>query len=199
MKKHSLILDAGGVIIEDLSVSFWHILAAKSTLPALDTTKLYAQYKLDVSEQLWTGKINEQQLLQFLETFGIVLTPAELNEIIKGCLLPLPAYEKVKVWSSKVPIYIMSNHVSSWLMPALAPLQPFITDFYISDAYKVKKPTGAWFEHITDRLQHTSIMFVDNTMHNIEAAKQVGWNTIYADADHKWIDEVESWLVSIEV
>src|SRR5690606_17376047 len=117
---------------EDLSEQFWTIITHQSQLEQLKQDDLYRQYKKDVSERLWIGQLNELQFLHFLERFQIFLTVEQLRDIIKRCLLPLPAFEKVEQWAKTVPIHIMSNHVTNWLMPALAPLKPYITDYYIS-------------------------------------------------------------------
>jgi|GEM_PF-4790253 len=192
--KRILILDAGGVIIEDLSGQFWDLIAAQSTDKALTREHLYREYKKDISDQLWTGQLSEQQLLHFLQTFKISLNEAELRAIIASCLKPLPAFEKVKEWSTKLPVYIMSNHLSDWLLPALEPLKDYISDYYISDVFKIKKPIKDWYDQLSHRHPNTSIFFVDNTLHNIVVAQENGWSTVLADETHSWIQEVDDWI-----
>ena len=197
MNKPILILDAGGVIIEDLTTKFWDILVSLSADSHLTRESLYKQYKKDYSEKLWSGQINEEQFLAWLSCSDINLTLTDLRIIIASCLVPLPAFEKVKTWAERADIYIMSNHLTAWLTPALEPIKPFLIDIYVSDNYKLKKPSIGWFELIATKHSNRTIMFVDNTLHNVEAAAQVGWNTVYAQPDQSWINQVDHWLMEV--
>lgn len=196
--KHILILDAGGVIIEDIGIQAWSKIAALSQNSSLQREQLYAHYKKEVSEKLWTGKLTEQQFVDFLSDHDIIINVAELRDIIASCLTPLPAFFKVREWAQHMPVYIMSNHVTAWLTPALEPLKPYITECYISDSVNIKKPTIDWFNQINSRHANTSIMFIDNTSHNIEAAKQVGWHTMLADPTFEWIPLLDNWVKQVK-
>lgn len=192
--KTILILDAGGVIIDDLTTQFWDMLVAKSTDSTLSRLTIYTDYKREVSEKLWSGQCNEQDFVQFLKHYQINLSHELLSEIVAKCLIPLPAFEMLEIWSTKVELYIMSNHRTSWLLPALEAVRPYLSDIYVSDTAQMKKPSLNWFNAISEKHPNSSILFVDNTMHNIEAARQSGWQAIYADETYMWIDEVNELL-----
>lgn len=192
-----LILDAGGVIIDDLTTQFWDMLVARSDNNTLTRTTIYTHYKREISDKLWSGQLDEEDFSLFLKHYHIHLSQEEVSDIVAQCLIPLPAYKMLEKWSEQADIYIMSNHRTSWLLPALEKVRPYLKDIYISDTALMKKPSLDWFKAISHRHPEKQIVFVDNTMHNIEAALKSGWQAIYADEAYVWIEEVNELLNSL--
>lgn len=190
--KYTVVLDVGGVLATNLTPHMWELLAKKCNLTRAE---LYARYKHEIGEKLWTSALTEQQFWNWFQQFNVHLSLEDGREIITQSLLPLPALEMLKLWSSYAEIHIMSNHVYEWLEPILNPYMDYITSIHVSDKAKLKKPNPDWFEHVHHTLNSNStIYFVDDSKQNIDAAALYGWNGILADEHHYWITQLTKLL-----
>ncbi len=62
-----------------------------------------------------------------------------------------------------------------------------------------QKHDARFFETASDRLgleadQRTSVVFVDDVMHNVEVARSSGWRAVHASADQPWRHDVAELL-----
>jgi len=183
--KNIVVLDVGGVLATNLTPQLWQQLANISNT-TIDT--LYSTYKKEISKKLWIGECTEGQFWQWLEQYNVRLTVDSQRQLITEALQPLPALDYVKQWSALADIHIMSNHLTDWLQPLLAPFEPYIHRIHVSDTIGLSKPNPQWFALLNEQfIESSSIYFVDDSLHNVAVAKSIGWNALLADQDHNWI------------
>ena len=183
--KTILVLDVGGVLATNLTPQLWQNLA---TLANTSVATLYASYKKEISKKLWIGECTEGQFWQWLEQYSIQLTIERQRELITQALQPLPALQYLQQWSQLAEIHIMSNHLSDWLQPLLAPYETYIERIHVSDQVRLSKPNPQWFTLLHEQFNDAALIwFVDDSDHNVAAAELIGWNTLLADQAHNWI------------
>lgn len=188
----TLVLDAGGVLATNLSPGLWQQL---SDIGQCEQQALYAAYKQEISDDLWRGACTEQQWWEWLSARGIRLSDEQRATLIAGQLRPLPALNKLKAWSVGCKLVIMSNHRSEWLLPLLEPLLSSLHAVHISDQAGLRKPDPLWFEQIDNTLERPAdIVFVDDSLKNLQAAERYGWRTLLADEQGLWIKMIDEWL-----
>lgn len=192
----TIVIDAGGVLFSNLTPRLWQELA-KQSAKQIEANTLYLNYKQEISSLLWTGEYTETQFWSWLEQHDIFLNVEERQALISSCLLPLPAYYRIATWSKHANLILMSNHLTSWISPALQQIESSFTHSYISSEIKLKKPSVEWFELIEQaHPTNEPKLFVDDHPANLAAAKQaVGWNTLLADSEHHWMDELERYIM----
>ncbi|MCR8656347.1 HAD-IA family hydrolase [Paenibacillus endoradicis] len=192
--KNILVLDVGGVLATNLTPRLWQDLANLANI-SVDT--MYASYKNEISKKLWTGECTEGEFWQWLESYGVQLTRDSQRQLITQALQPLPALDYLEYWSKLADIHIMSNHLSDWLQPLLAPYQPYIKWTHVSDQIRLSKPNPKWFQLLHEQfIEGSSIWFVDDSASNILAAKSLGWHTLLADQSQEWIATLSTQLQS---
>lgn len=189
-----LVLDVGGVLATNLTPSLWEQLALMADG---DHHTLYAAYKAELSQKLWTGQCTEEQWRLWLANRGIALELEQSNELIAKHLRPLPAMNKLEQWAKMCNIIIMSNHRSEWLLPVLQPYTSYFTDIHISNIAGRCKPDPQWFQAIDESFSRPcQILFVDDSNKNINAAQLCGWKTVLADEEGNWTKSIDEWLHS---
>jgi len=188
--RKTLVLDVGGVLASNLSPSLWKQL---SSIGSCDEQQLYTEYKEEISRKLWCGQITEQQWWEWLSARGVEVAAEQRADLIAGHLRPLPALERLPVWSKLCHIIIMSNHRTEWLNPLLNPYRSYIHNIHISDQAGMCKPSNEWFQRL-DQQMNGPIHFVDDSEKNIRAAQQLGWQTTLADEHGMWTAIIDEWL-----
>jgi len=192
--KNILVLDVGGVLATNLTPRLWQDLAHLANT-SLDT--MYASYKKEISKKLWTGECSEAQFWQWLESYGVQLSVSNQRQLITEALQPLPALDYLEQWSKLADIYIMSNHLSDWLQPLLAPYQSYIKSTHVSDQIRLSKPNSKWFQLLHEQfIDASSVWFVDDSANNIAAAESLGWHSLLADQNQDWITTLTAQLQS---
>jgi putative hydrolase of the HAD superfamily len=134
--KPQLILDIAGVLATNFSPLFWQNLSLKSGIPNDDLV----QFKKNIREELWTGKITEEEFWTRLgEQFpSIDIDNARL--MLHPNIQPLPAIEEVPIWSQFANIHLLSNHRIEWIEPILNPIQDYVKSITISSQVVCCKP-----------------------------------------------------------
>lgn len=194
MKKKLLVMDVGGVLATNLSPNMWLQLAQ---IGQCDHEWLYTAYKQEISKKLWCGDISEAYFWQWLKEKGIELDEQARTSLIHDNLIPLPSLKNVARWSQQCSIIIMSNHRSEWLMPLLAPYADYFLAVHISDQAGLCKPDLRWFKQLQRGLESDkSIMFIDDSIKNVHAAQQCGWQAVHANQAGSWTATVDEWLRS---
>lgn len=134
--KPVLVLDIAGVLVTNFSQLFWKDLSSKYEIPYANLAKFYKGIK----EDLWTGKINEQEFWFRLEkefpTIEIEYSKLKLHALIK----PLPALEEISIWSEYATIHLLSNHRMEWVNQIVEPFQKYIKSMTISSEVGFCKP-----------------------------------------------------------
>lgn len=188
MTKPQLVLDIGGVLATNLSPLFWELLAAEANV---SEEVLYAVYKKQISERLWIGDLTEEQFWLWVKDYTPLLETKRARAFIDNSLQPLPALAKVAEWSEIADVHLLSNHLPGWVEPIVKPIKPYLKSITISSLAAVRKPhpdiyarTAAYFP------TGSTVLFVDDQSKNIKQAASLGWRTLLADEDGKWIPQV---------
>ncbi|WP_138751509.1 hypothetical protein [Paenibacillus sinopodophylli] len=188
MTRPQLVLDIGGVLATNLTPSLWQLLAAETTLPA---SELYALYKQEISEQLWTGHVSEEQFWDWVITYTPLLSREQAYATLSQCLQPLPAMALIPEWHTLADIHLLSNHIAAWVDPIISMIKPYLQSVTISNQIGLKKPHPDVFESVMGLLPpECSILFVDDHPRNLKQAASHGWRTLLADEEGDWTKQV---------
>lgn len=183
-----LVLDVHGVVLTNPLMAFLDQLAdATGQSPA----EVKTRWRREVRERNWTGQIREDELWQRLA--------GDLGERPWRCLLESqyqlgPAAPHVHRWSQCVPIWLLSNHRSDWLIPRLERfgLNGYFERTIISDAIGAMKPDPAAYRCIVAHVaEPASALFVDDRSRNVAAAANLGLKTVHATIERPWIAMVD--------
>lgn len=190
--KPQLVLDLAGVLVSNFSSSFWRSLT-QSNVSSFE----YIRKQFDeIRKDLWTGNMSEDQFWIWLSTRidGINIEAARgmLIELLK----PLPAIEYLERWSHIADIHILSNHCKEWLESTLTRIEPYSKSITISNQVGLRKPELEIYKLVERNFENYDpnqwILYIDDQEKNFKPAIELGWNTLLADNEHKWILDVEA-------
>ncbi|MEW9702229.1 HAD family hydrolase [Paenibacillus sp. SI8] len=185
--KTQLVLDVGGVLGTNLT-HFWHELAASASL-TYEEVRL--RYKQELRDKLWTGEITEPGFFEWACSVQTSMEASQARSLMLSCLQPLPAYERLPSWSKTYDLHILSNHRSEWLVPFLAPVRPYLRTVTISSEAGFAKPSPDIYRLASAGFpEGAPVVFVDDAEHNLTAAKAHGWQTVLADPEGHWIQQI---------
>jgi putative hydrolase of the HAD superfamily len=192
-KKTDLVLDIAGVIATNFSPLFWEDLSSKFEVPYDDLIR----FRKENREELWTGKIEEQEFwIRFAKRFPTIDVEYATNKLL-SLIKPLPANEKIPMWSKYANIHLLSNHRIEWVKHIISPIQDYITTMTISGDVGFCKPQVDIYlkvnSHFNDK---ENVIFVDDQEKNLIEARNLGWNTLLADDKGEWIKKVSHQLLS---
>lgn len=188
MTRPQLVLDIGGVLATNLSPLFWQLIAAEA---AVSEDALYEAYKRQVSEQLWTGSLSEEQFLSWIKVQAPNIQAQQARAFIDRSLQPLPAIEKIAEWSLLADIHLLSNHLPAWVEPIVNPINKYLKSITISSETGLRKPHPEIYRRVAGHLpKDTVVLFVDDQHKNLKQAASLGWRTLLADEDSRWISMV---------
>lgn len=191
-KRTQLVLDIGGVLATNLSPLFWHKLAEAAGMGA---DNLYADYKRQVSKQLWTGLLTEKAFWEWLQAQLPAVSSEQAKRYLSDSLTALPAMNKLAAWSERADLHILSNHVAEWVNPLLMPVRHHLSTVTLSSEIGMKKPSTDIYAYVSGLLtQDSPIVFVDDQHSNLRQAEQHGWQTLLADEDGHWINKIAALL-----
>ena len=190
MSKPQLVLDAAGVIVTNLSESFWEEIAQNSKVSFSD---FRASFKKEIREALWTGEISEEEFWRWL-----ALQCSEIEQdyagILRKHLKLLPNTNWLPIWSKVADIHLLSNHRHEWLLGLLEPLSLYLKTITISSQVGCCKPDLAIYEIVRSNTKKNRTIYVDDQEKNLEPARRIGWTTVIADEEGKWTEEVTKLL-----
>lgn len=190
--KPQLVLDIGGVLLTNLSPRLWQQLSVEANVP---DHVIAAQFKQEVREALWSGKMTEEDFWSWLCVTFPSIDERKARELLHANLVPLPALSYLPAWSRVADIHLLSNHRSEWVVPALAAVSEHIESITISSSIGCCKPHPEMFEALASRIgSFDRILFVDDQDKNLKPAARIGWDTLLADADGAWIGQVARYL-----
>ncbi|MBW7459760.1 hypothetical protein K0U00_37445, partial [Paenibacillus sepulcri] len=155
-----LILDAGGVLVTNLSPLLWQQLAAEA---AVSHDQLVESYKRCIREDLWNGKAGEASFWNWLQVQFPALREDRARELLIANLQPLPALQLIPYWSKFFDIHLLSNHRAEWLLPVLSHVRHCLTSMTISSEFGSCKPGPAIFAQAASLLPPGSpTLYVDD-------------------------------------
>ncbi|QHW33428.1 HAD-IA family hydrolase [Paenibacillus rhizovicinus] len=194
MSRKQLILDAGGVIVTNLTPGFWEMISDAAGQPYESIREAYGA---EIRDGLWDGSLPEDDFWRWLNAVCPALTEQEAKELLHRNMSLLPAFQCIPAWSELADVHILSNHRAEWLAPYLEALLPHLRHVVISSEAGAVKPSAAIFEQLHRKLDgNASILYVDDHRNNIHAAERAGWQGLLADEQGAWIGQVNHWLAN---
>lgn len=191
MSRKQLVLDAGGVVITNLTL-FWTLIGEASGRPHADVKAAFAA---EIRDGFWSGSLPEADFWRWLGGSCPGLPEREARECLRRAIRPLPAFQCIPAWSRLADVHILSNHRAEWLSPCLAPIRPYVRHVVISSEAGAVKPSDAIFERLLRKLDPADpVLYVDDQRKNAAAAERAGWHGLLADEREAWIDRVNRWL-----
>jgi haloacid dehalogenase superfamily, subfamily IA, variant 1 with third motif having Dx(3-4)D or Dx(3-4)E len=190
--KPQLVLDIAGVLVDNLSVAFWNELASKSgtSLPILK-----AQLN-DIRKDLWTGRMKELQFWEWLSDLYPTMNRYDGYELLNRTMNMLPAVQHLERWSGIADIHLLSNHCQEWLAPLLDQVAKHTTSITVSNQVGFCKPQPEIYAIVEKHMPHKDrIIYVDDQEKNFAPAQSLGWITLLADEQHRWIGLLEPILL----
>ncbi|OAB45572.1 HAD family hydrolase [Paenibacillus antarcticus] len=194
MIKYQFVLDVAGVIVTNLLPTYW---VEMSALAGVSYEFLHNQFKHEIRELLWTGKISEEAFWEWIIRQCPSLEIHEAQSMLYKHLRTLPAFDDIPCWSEVADIHLLSNHRREWLDPLLEPIRPYIKSITISSSVGLCKPDPEVYTIVNAKLNPVlQVMYIDDQNKNMEPAKELSWNTLIADTEGRWIEKVKRMLYS---
>jgi FMN phosphatase YigB (HAD superfamily) len=195
INKPQLVLDIAGVLLTNLSPLFWKELA-HSTSVSYDILK--TRFNEEIRNDLWLGKLHEIEFWKWLHNQCPNIYETDAKALLYNHIKPLPAASHLNDWSQTADIHLLSNHRKEWLDCFLSSVQTSVKSITISSEVGLCKPDPRIYDHIVrSHMRSTGkVLFVDDQDKNLKPAFNMGWNTLLADPQGKWVERVISLLVS---
>ncbi|WP_280771707.1 HAD family hydrolase [Salipaludibacillus daqingensis] len=186
-----LVLDIAGVISTNFSPILWEDLSSKYKIPYDDLIK----FRKVIRKELWTGRIDEKEFwIRFSKRFPTIDREYAKNKLL-SLITPLPAIDEIPMWSKYANIHLLSNHRIEWVKHIISPIQEYITTITISGDVGFCKPQVDIYLKVKSHFYSKgNVLFVDDQLKNLSGARNIGWNTLLADAKGEWIKKVSHQL-----
>jgi len=187
----NIIFDLGGVLF---NIDFKKTEAAFVALGVENFSEMFTQHHSnDLFIQLETGAISPDEFYDaFRDTTQIALTNHQIKTAWNALLIDfrLPSLEWLDSIKNKYRIFLFSNtnqiHYESFLetyfiQTGKTNFNDFFEKAYYSQEMGLRKPSLEPFIQILENhgLVAAETVFIDDTLKNIEAARQVGIQTIH--------------------
>ena len=189
--KPQLVLDLAGVLISNFPSSFWLEISENSNITLQEIREQFDEVRKD----LWTGKIKEEHFWEWLRKKNNLLNKEKYRKLLIESLVPLPAVNCLAEWSHIADIHILSNHCLEWVEPILMRIKPFTKSITISNQVGLRKPDIQIYKHVENQFDYSgpnrNILYIDDQAKNLLPATRLGWGTLLADKEHRWIEEVK--------
>jgi len=191
--KPQLVLDLAGVLVSNISPALWLKFAEGTNLSFQDIKEQFDE----VRKELWTGRIREEEFWEWLSIRIRQINKHQARALLIQSLEPLPGLYRLATWSQIADIHIVSNHCKEWLTPTLERVEPYAKSITISNQVGLSKPDIRIFQHVEKQFAHSNqtIIYVDDQEKNLKRAMELGWSTLLADQEHRWIEQVDQLLV----
>lgn len=183
-----IVLDAQGVTFNAPFLLYLKFLADQIGTPQVE---LIVRWHQEFRDMAWLGKIGDRhlwdQLLERKVNVDEILAGLEQN-FVRG-----KAAEHLRNWSETIPIWMLSNHRTHWLIPRL---KRFGIDVYfervlVSDQIGFMKPhPEAFRQALSSNIPKHQILIVDDQKRNTDVAESLGFQTILADDRSNWVAEI---------
>jgi FMN phosphatase YigB (HAD superfamily) len=148
----------------------------------------------------WTGQLSDDDLWSALSGTSLVggVSAATWSRRLERHYAPGPAAEYLPCWSARVPIWLLSNHRSHWLLPRLERFGALdcVQRVLVSDDLRAVKPDPAAFLPVLGETTPERVLFVDDQVKNIRIAASLGMRTVLAETPEQVGREVEHALAA---
>ncbi|GMK37119.1 hypothetical protein PCCS19_01720 [Paenibacillus sp. CCS19] len=188
--KVQLVLDVGGVLLSNLTPTFWTQLVEHT---GVEHSLIRSRYKQEIRDDLWSGAIEEPQFWQWMNQYCPSLSEEVGRGMIMDNLVPLASLERLASWQQLADLHILSNHRTEWLAPKLADHAHCFTSITVSSSAGCFKPNLRIYEHAANAIDSARgpILFIDDSPANLKQAESLGWAVLLADPAGEWLDKVE--------
>jgi FMN phosphatase YigB (HAD superfamily) len=193
-RNRTLLLDACGVLLGEPTAPLFAAIASSAgkTHDAIATI-----FRRRFRDDLWSGRQDERTFWsEFATACGLIDSPSCWRRVIDSAMCPMPALHRLAEWSQGARVVLISNHRHEWLLPRLDALgiARHFADLRISSLTGVVKPDPAAYEQALRGAEPRCVLYVDDKPANVIVARELGIQSILADADGLWIKEVDTWL-----
>lgn len=183
-----LVLDVHGVVFNSPLTGYLAEVAQRTDQPE---GSVVARWHQELRRPTWLGELSEPELWRRLA--GASGREDELRARFEARFRLGPAAPHLADWRRHVPVWLLSNHRSTWLHERLARfhLQDHFERILVSDRIGAPKPEPAAFTPLlqTGHAPH-EILFVDDQQKNVDAARSLGLTAIHASDESDWLDSV---------
>lgn len=196
--KPQLVMDAAGVLVTNFSPFFWRKMEAAQG-GEMERGALKQRFKREVRERLWSGGMTEEAFWAWLAEQCPAVETKDARAWLSDLLQPLPALRHVKAWSRYADVHLLSNHRSEWIISLLEPIRPYTKSMTISSEAGLCKPDFRIFELAESRMAGgRTVLYVDDQAKNLAPASRMGWKTLLADKEGKWMELLTGYLRQTE-
>ncbi|QEH40006.1 HAD family phosphatase [Chitinophaga sp. XS-30] len=197
--KH-IIFDLGGVI---LNIDYKRTEQAFTALGVKDFSSLYSQFNATpLFEDLETGRVeNDAFVTAMLPYLPEGTTPEAITGAWNAMLLdfPLARLQLLQQLRQHYSLYLLSNtnaiHLAAFnaileKSRGIPSLDEFFDKSYYSHQIGYRKPEKEAYQVILDEnnLQPAETLFIDDTLPNVEAARELGIRAIHLQAPRTILD-----------
>lgn len=185
-----LVLDAHGVVLN----AYWpRFLREVARLTYEPVEEVLRRWHDSVRIDAWLGRISDDELWKRL-------APADharhdWQAILEAGYTCGPAEPHLRRWRAWVPVWLLSNHRTHWLLPRLSRFGVLgcFDRILVSDAIGASKPDARAFgELLRQRSGSKRVLFVDDQADNVDAARQLGIHALHAHTDGRWVADVDA-------
>jgi len=192
-----LVLDVGGVVLEDPVPALLDALAA---LSRRRRRAIIEYYTSELRTQLWSGAASEPEFWdRLLHHCGLPPDPALWRASLLAAMLPLPAAAHLASWSQSCTLWGLTNHRAEWVRPRLRDehLADIFERLQISSETGLVKPAPEAFAPLVAAAVGRRVLFVDDKPRNVAAATAAGLPALLADPASDWVVAVNYWVRAV--
>ena len=191
----AIIFDLGGVI---LNINYQNTVDEFLKLGVKNASIFYSKkVQTDLFNQIETGKITDEKFLSELQKETTTATSSQVKEAWNAMLLDL-AKERISLLEKlkqDFPIFLLSNtnaiHISAIKQSlgesAYTNFYNLFNKVYYSHEIGFRKPNKEAFQLILNNhnLKAHEILFIDDSMQHIKAAKKLGFKTHHLEDEEE--------------
>lgn len=182
----NIIFDLGGVI---LNIDYQKTIFEFEKLGVLNFADIFSQSNQNnASDKFEIGEISEQEFYESIkEKSGVEFSFMQFQFAWNSMLLDLPVerIELLKKIKNKYRLFLFSNtnetHFNKFNNSVKSDFDKIFEKKYYSHQFGHRKPNNSSFEIILNEnnLSKSETLFIDDSIQHIEAANNVGLQTIY--------------------
>lgn len=192
-----LVLDAGGLLVSNQLLTVFAELARAA---GVSVHRVHAHHHR-MRHRLWCGEIDEPTFWSTMfDSLGLAHDPDHWRARMGHLLGPGITAVTLERWAAQIPVWLLSNHRSEWLIPALERhgLSRHLERVVVSDIVGIAKPDPGLYDLVEARSGHAAdrLLYVDDRRRNLRPARRRGWHTLRADQHGRWAGVVDRLLAA---
>ena len=168
-----LVLDVHGVVLNNPFRDFLSELARRTDQHA---AHVLARWEHEVRVPAWTGKLSDRQIWRALAG----RSATDWHRLLERYYRLGPLAPRLEQWKGRVPIWLLSNHRSHWLVPRLERfgLLSLVDRILVSDEMGFAKPSPEVFAPVLQApASPEAVLYVDDQAKNTRIASRLGLQT----------------------